>query len=183
MFTVKMPLEMALHLVYVYNAALSIGHFPSPWKSARVVMIPKKESASTINDYRPISLLEVPGKIFEKLLNQRVAKHMEDGQLYNSFQFGFRSRRGCQDAIALGYEHMAQEKALGRFVRVVLRDVKAAFDKVWHTGVQTKIQRLGLQPLLTATLHDFFRQRTAKIVHKTAYGRCPTGLYPVTYLI
>ena len=81
MFTVKMPLEMALHLVYVYNAALSIGHFPSPWKSARVVMIPKKESASTINDYTPISLLEVPGKIFEKLLTQRVAKHMEDGQL------------------------------------------------------------------------------------------------------
>ena len=30
---------------------------------------------------------------------------------------------------------------------------------------------MGLQPLLTTTLHDFFRQRTAKIVHKTAYGR------------
>ena len=105
----EMSLELALHLVYIYNAALSIGHFPPPWKTARVVMIPKKESTTTINEYQPISLLKVPGKIFEKLLNQRVAKHMEDGQLYNSYQFGFRSRRGCQDAIALGYEHMTQE--------------------------------------------------------------------------
>ena len=66
---------------------------------------------------------------------------------------------------------MAQEKALGRFVRIVLRDVKVVFDKVWHTGVQTKIQRLELQLLLTATLHDFFRRRTARIVHKTAKER------------
>ena len=75
--------------VYVYNAALSIGHFPFPCESARVVMIPKRESVSIINDYRPISILEVPGKIFEKLLNQIVEKYMEDGQLYNSFKFGF----------------------------------------------------------------------------------------------
>ena len=86
---------------------------------------------------------------------------------YNSFQFRFRSKRGCQDAIALGYEHIAQERELGRFVRVVLRDVKAAFDKFWHTGVQ-------ISEVWTATTADshtpilFFYRRTARIVHKTA---------------
>ena len=45
----EMQLELALHLIYVYNVTVSIGHFPSLWKSARVLMIPQKESFSTIN--------------------------------------------------------------------------------------------------------------------------------------
>ena len=46
---------------------------------------------STVKNYRPISLLPVVSKVFEKLVNNRIASHLEQCDLFSGFQFGFRS--------------------------------------------------------------------------------------------
>ena len=143
--------------------ALALGYFPSRFKHAQVVMIPKKPKAVTINEYRPISLLEVPGKLFERLLNDRVQQHMEENNVFQDEQFGFRRHRGTQQAIAVAYETIAQKLAKRHEVRMVLRDVKAAFDKVWHTGLRVKLARTGLPPRILGILSSFLDDRTASV--------------------
>lgn len=108
-------------------------------------LIPKsgKNPHLPIN-YRPISLLEVPGKIFERIINCRLRCHLEDNQLHNPNQFGFREGYGTTHALALASESMAQSKADNGQCHVVLRDVTKAFDKVWHLGIKYKILNINL---------------------------------------
>ena len=58
-------------------------------------MIPKADKIPNIAaNHRPISLLEVPGFFFEKIINTRLTEHLEDNELHNQNQYGFRRGRG-----------------------------------------------------------------------------------------
>ena len=52
----------------IFKSCLETGQFPSGWKKANVVPVFKKSDKQLLKDYRPISLLSITGKIFERLL-------------------------------------------------------------------------------------------------------------------
>lgn len=87
----NLPDKMLKNLVVIYNAAMKLGNYPERWKTAKVIFLPKphKSPYSHIN-YRPISLLSVPGKIFEKLINNRLVHHLKTNNLLHRDQHGFR---------------------------------------------------------------------------------------------
>ena len=95
-------------------------------------------------NYRPITLLEVPGKILERIINSRFVAYLEGNNLFNSQQYGFRKQRGTELAILKLYESIAiSQQQRGRCM-VICRDVEKAFDKVWIAGLQYKILNLDL---------------------------------------
>ena len=59
---------IALPLKIIFDTALKSGSYPDKWKRANVVPVYKKESKNMLKNYRPISLLPVFGKIFEKCI-------------------------------------------------------------------------------------------------------------------
>ena len=56
---------------------------------------------STAKNYRPVSLLSVVSKIFEKLVNNRIVDHQEKCGLFPDFQYGFRSSRATPDLLTV----------------------------------------------------------------------------------
>ena len=56
---------------------------------------------STSKNYRPISLLFVVSKVFEKLVNNRIVDHLEKCGLFSNFQYGFRSSRSTTDLLTV----------------------------------------------------------------------------------
>lgn len=114
-------------------------------------------------NYRPISPLEVPGKIFERIINHRLRTFLEDSDIHNDLQFRFRPARETTHALALVTEIVAQQKADGGQCHLVLRDITKAFDKVWHLGMKYKILHLGLPIILEKLLCDFLDDRSARI--------------------
>ena len=82
MYLIQAPKNIKQTLTMVYNVALALGYFPGRFKHVQVVMIPKKPKAATVNEYRPISLLEVPGKVLERLLNDRMQQYMEENNVF-----------------------------------------------------------------------------------------------------
>ena len=65
----QLPDTAIYKLAAICNASLSSGYFPDQWKVSTVKMIPKANKPPRHADhYRPIFLLEVPGKLFEKML-------------------------------------------------------------------------------------------------------------------
>ena len=155
----------------VLNAALSAGYFPDRFKGAEMRMLVKPGKVPTRPDsYRPISLLEVPGKIFERVLSRRLRDHLDGEDLYNAGQYGFRRGRGTTHAIATATETLALHEALGHRCNVVLRDVSKAFDKVWHVGLKYKLLHLRLPPPIERLLCDFLEDRTARIRIGTHVG-------------
>ena len=97
-----MPEEAILTLIELLNTALSMGYFPSRFKHARIKLIPKQNKTSTDpKNYRPISLLEVPGKLFEKIINKRLRTFLETNKILPESQHGFRTARSTETAIGI----------------------------------------------------------------------------------
>ncbi|ROT62497.1 putative RNA-directed DNA polymerase from transposon X-element [Penaeus vannamei] len=112
-------------LRHIFNASLATGYFPDKFKHATVTLIVKSgKSAHEVGNYHPISLLEVPGKLLERLITRRLITHLENNK-HNSKQYGFRPHI----AIALVYEEIALGLANEHQINITLRDVSKAFDK------------------------------------------------------
>ena len=130
-------------------------------------MIPKPyKPPHLIENHRPISLLEVPGKAYEKILNSELNDHLESNNLLSKYQLGFRKGKGTDMALAIIHETVAIHLAQHHYTRIVLRDVKGAFDKVWHDGLIYKLGQLNTPNNLLRSIHSFLRQRTAIIQRK-----------------
>ena len=80
----------ALSLVQIFNAILFTHDFPPGWKDTRVISIlkPGKDPAQP-SSYRPISLLDTIGKLFEKILLTRILYEVDEHGLLSDEQFGF----------------------------------------------------------------------------------------------
>ena len=159
-----LPENMTEQLKEIFNASLTMGYFPDKFKLSKMIFIPKAgKNHSQPENYRPISLLEVPGKVFEKTINARLKKFLEEEEKYNVRQYGFRKKRSTLQAIALATELISQWKTEGRLIDIVQRDVSKAFDKVWHDGLQFKILQLGLPNSMEKLLCNFLVNRKARI--------------------
>ena len=172
-----LPDNAIKRLTNIYNNTLSAGYFPDKWKQAILRLIPKEgKSPHTPQNYRPISLLEVPGKILERVVNTRLKIHLENNNMYNPNQFGFRNHRGTTHALAIVSEKIAQLKGDNGQCQVILRDVTKAFDQVWHCGLMYKIQQLLLPTTIEKFLCDFLSDRTASVKIKKKYVGPPFNL-------
>ncbi len=107
------------------------------YKNAINKFIPKKDKAITnpIN-YHPVSLLEVPGKIFEGIIQARLTCFLTQNNILKERQHGFRTYEGTSTAITTTYEAIANALAQKQQVYMVLGDVAKVFDKVWLSGLK-----------------------------------------------
>ncbi|MGR0295350.1 RNA-directed DNA polymerase, partial [Klebsiella pneumoniae] len=112
-------------------------YVPVLWKTAEVIMIlkPSKEPTEK-KSYRPISLLPVISKLFEKLFLKRLSPLLEERNLLPHHQFGCRQRHSTVEQvhrITHEIEKVLEEK---KICSAVFLDVAQAFDKVWHEGLE-----------------------------------------------
>ena len=91
---------IAKPLSHVINLSLASGIVPNDLKSARVTPIFKSGDAHNFENYRPISILPVISKIFEKCVHVQLMKYLESNHLLASNQFGYRSKRSTELATA-----------------------------------------------------------------------------------
>ena len=160
----NLPNNMTDFLLYIFNQSLSAGYFPDKLKHALMIYIPKALlSQHHVPNYRPISLLDTHGKVYDKIIKNRTDQHTETHNQHNTRQHGFRTARGTHTALTTLYETISNDIANKHTIDIVLRDVSKAFDKVWHTGLKYKILQLQLHPCLTRTLIDFITDRTASV--------------------
>lgn len=96
-----LPPNMIHRLCHIFNASLATGFFPSHLKNATLTLISKpNKSIHHVTNYRPISLLEVPGKVLGRIITNRLNTHLETNNIRNPRQYGFRAHRGTESAIA-----------------------------------------------------------------------------------
>ena len=68
----------------IFNACISTGHMPKTFKETIIILIPKGETDTTnTSNYRSISLLENIGKILERIIKERLQRHLEEHNLLN----------------------------------------------------------------------------------------------------
>ncbi|KAJ8977407.1 hypothetical protein NQ317_003188 [Molorchus minor] len=122
--------DMLLHL---YNSCLTEGVFPRIWKVQRLVLINKgKGDPDSPSAYRPLCMLDTPGKLLERLLKPRIAEAVQQAGGLSERQYGFRKGRSTVGAI--GEVVSAVEAAQRgnhysrRIVLLATLDVRNAFN-------------------------------------------------------
>ena len=86
-----MPYRGIKYLTQLFNIILHIAYFPSQWKVAQIVLISNPgKPPNEVKSYRPISLLPIISKLFEKTLQTRLITTLENKETIPTHQFGFR---------------------------------------------------------------------------------------------
>ena len=134
--TIVVPLKL------IFNNISSTGVFPELWKLANVIPIHKKGSKQLISNYRPISLLPICGKIFEKIVFKHIYNYLISNNLITKNQSGFRQLIDLVNDI-----HKSFVSRTSLEVRAVFLDISKAFDKVWHDGLIFKLKKMVCQDL------------------------------------
>ncbi|KAK4319782.1 hypothetical protein Pmani_009300 [Petrolisthes manimaculis] len=137
--------ELCVPLTTVFSACIKENTWPSMWKEARVVPIHKRSSRSDPKNYRPISLLSVIGKVFEKVVADVVCHHLSNNYLLSDQQFGFRPGKSTSDLLMLLTRDWQDALDDGLDTVVVALDIAGAFDRVWHGGLLEKLRAKGIQ--------------------------------------
>ena len=104
----KMGTEKLFQLLTsLFNASFDLGYFADKWKISTISMILKPDkSAALPSSYRPISLLPIIGKLFERILTVRLTLYMEQNGLVNKFQCGFRKKKSTVHQLIRLAEHI-----------------------------------------------------------------------------
>ena len=121
-------------LQIIYKSCLDRGKFPQEWKKANVP-VHKKNDKQLVKNYRPISLLPICGKIFERILYNSLFNFLNQNDLISPAQSGFKPSNSCiNQLLSITHEiyHSIDE---GYEIRGVFLDISKAFDKIWHEGL------------------------------------------------
>ena len=116
--------ELSYILAKLFNKCLKESCFPDCWKVSSVVPVFKNVGErSTAKNYRPVSLLSVVSKVFEKLVNNRIVDHLEKCGLFSDFQYGFRSSRSTADLLTVVSDRIARVFNRSGATRAVALDI------------------------------------------------------------
>ena len=137
-------LIIACPLTHVINLSLIQGVVPDDLKSARVVPLFKKNDKTEVGNYRPVSILTIISKVFERVVYDQVESYLDQKKLLYKFQSGFRCRYSTDTCLTHLTHFIKFQMDQGNFVGMVLLDLQKAFDTVDHGILLMKPKALGL---------------------------------------
>ena len=151
------PLEL------IFQQAMESDSFPSEWKKGNVIQIHKKDDKQCLKNYRPISLLPICGKVFEKLIFNEICKFLFN-ELISPNQSGFKPGDSCINQLLAITHGIYKSFDDGFEVRGVFLDISKAFDKVWHEGLIFELKQNGISDNLLNLFCDFLRNRKQRVL-------------------
>ena len=150
----KEVLSQPLH--HIWRKSLSLGQYPRDMKLADVIPIHKGGSQGSASNYRPVALTSHLSKVFEKVVRKFTVAFLEEHNLFNPTQHGFRLGRSCLSQFIDHYDHITQLLEKGENVDVIYLDFAKAFDKVDFQVILRKIKQLGISGKLGRWIHSSF---------------------------
>ena len=157
----NLPKEALIQLTIIFNSCLSLGYFPSAWKRANILAFEKPGKDKKLpQNYRPISLLPTMGKIFERLILNRVLAHLNKNKILIDEQFGFRAHRSTvQQLLRITYK-VSDNFNKNKSTAMLLLDIEKAFDAVWHQGLIYKLENYNFPQYLIKLILDYLENRS-----------------------
>ena len=167
----------------IYKECVRTGCFPKKWKISKMIPIPKlgRENINDASKYRPISLINVGGKVLEKILINRIMHHLNKNNLMNKNQFGFTPGKGTTDAI-LAVKDFIEEGIKQRHITILITlEVKSAIDAAWWPSIIHALKEFNCPKDLYNLAKSYFSERkvtlysNSKKIEREASKGCPQG--------
>ena len=150
---------LAKPLSHIINLSFTEGMFPKALKTAKVIPIYKKGDATLCSNYRPISLLPIFSKLFEKRFYKRLYSFFEKHKLIYEKQFGFRREHSTNQALISPIETIKQHLDQKKLVCGVFIDLQKAFDTFDHQILLNKLYHYGIRGEAFSWAREFLSNR------------------------
>ena len=115
--------------VYIFNLSINTAVYSDAWKEAAIIPLPKKGDMTDVGNYRPVSLLPLPSKLFEKLIHSQVIKYLDDKGILDKQQGGFRKNCSTTKTTSEFLDDIINNK---QYTKAIFIDLKKAFNKINH---------------------------------------------------
>ena len=166
-------------LTHIYNQCISKGIFPTEWKKAKIIPLPKVKTPIGIDDFRPISVLSVLSKPLEKHIHKHLLVFLDKHSLLHPLQSGFRPNYSCHTALSHLIDRWLLAINSSEMIGSVFLDFKKAFDMVHHDKLCKKLT-LYLRNTTTLNFFRSFLHNRQQRVHLngniSTYGTLKTGV-------
>ena len=156
--------SLAKPLFLIWRKSLDTGEVPFPLKTANVVPIHKGGSCGTPANYRPVALTSHLIKIFERVLRKYIVAWMDENNLFNPTQHGFRQGRSCLSQLIAHFDNITQLLENGKNVDVIYLDFAKAFDKIDFLATMRKLNHMGISGKLGHWLYSFLTNRKQAVL-------------------
>nr|KAG5695960.1 hypothetical protein BaRGS_017541 [Batillaria attramentaria] len=159
-----LPDRMVKVLLGFYQTCWDSGQIPKAWKKAVVVAIPKDGKPPHLpTSYRPVALTSHLGKVYERLVRDRLEYHLEKHGIIPLCQAGFRKGRGCMEHVARLTSEIKKAMVNKHSVVTTFFDIKRAFDTVWHAKLLDKLSSIGISGRLYQFVQAFLADRRISV--------------------
>ena len=168
-FTVLLP-----EMTYLFNLSQEEAIFPPQWKKALVIPIPKTGSLSSVQNYRPISLLPLPGKKLEKLIHSQISGYLEKGSMLTDKQHGFRKSHSTIHSVSQLVNFVNENMDIRRPVLASFIDFRKAFDCLQHDVLLRKLNNLGFDQNIMKWVESYLYGREQRVYANNVYSEFRT---------
>ena len=151
--------ELTKSLTLLVNQVLNTGIFPDKLKIAKVIPILKKGNQTIFNNYRPISLLPAISKVIEKIIFNQLSTYLEESQILDGSQYGFRRNRSTEYAALEVIDRIITKMDNNKIPINIYLDLSKAFDTIDHSILIDKLQFYGIKGTNLNLFHSYLTNR------------------------
>lgn len=152
---------MVQWLKEVFEVAWKCGKTPNEWREAIIVPIHKKGSRTECGNYRGISLLSVVGKIYARIVSDRL-RVLTDSVIMDE-QGGFRASRGCVDQVFVVKQVIEKVIEKDKIAYAAFIDLEKAYDSVSREKLWEALSDYGVRGKLLLAIQSLYEDGWARV--------------------
>ena len=165
-------------LLWIYNYSIQKGRWI--WDTSEVIFIrkPDKSSYASAGAYRPLTLASCIGKIFERILDQRMREHIDATFALDDDQEGFCTGRSTVRYLFRMVSNLTEIKRQKLNCIILFIDFEKAFDSVYIPLLIVKLKKFGIDGPILKLINTFLTKRNVKLnVNKNVGHKRKCSLY------
>ena len=152
----------------IFNGIRQGNAIPGTWKKEKGKLLHKGKCREMLDNYRGISIGSAIGKLFTKIVGNRLYRKIEKMKWLGEIQGGFREDRGTMDNIYILTQVMEEAKRRKENYVLAFIDLRKAFDRVWRKGIWKVLSRLKVGKKFIRIVKDLYNGTCRKM--KTGAG-------------
>ena len=153
------------YLHNLFNKVFEMGYFPERWAEGHIIPIFKKGDKNEASNYRGITLLSTIGKLFTRILNNRLNDWSEEYNIYVEAQAGFRKGMGTSDNIFVLNNLITHCLSNNDMLYCAFIDFTKAFDFVVRDVLWFKLIRLGVRGRMLNIIKSIYSCVKPRVKH------------------
>ena len=153
--------SIAVHLTKLLNLYISTSMWPTEWKLSHVTPVFKKDDATLVSNYRPISVLSIIPKILEKVNFDQLYDVFKP--LFSSNMSGFLRGHSCYTALIKMFDDWRLALDSKKVIGSIAIDLSKAFDSICHNLLLAKLRAYGVGEEAIDFLHSYLSGRKQRV--------------------